>query len=118
MKLMILNNIETINEKMLSDIPYPQANNPKLIIDILNAICLGKITIDELTSTFNIHSRQILYYCNACRYLGLVKKIKQTYIATIDGYNLSESKSINKYKLLAEKMLSIPSINTCCKTIS
>lgn len=71
----IINNVQTIKEKPTSEVPFPQANALRRVIDTMNVLYnseKGSITLEELTITNDFHYRQAQYYSRAGIYLGLM----------------------------------------------
>lgn len=71
----IINNVSTIEDPPRSEVPFPQANVLRRVIDTMNAIYnseVNSITLEELTITNDFHYRQAQYYSRAGIYLGLM----------------------------------------------
>ena len=62
-------------------IPCPQADNFERIIDLVEFLAKEPSTKDDIATQYPIVPRQIDYYVNAARYLGLVEKS----VINVDG---------------------------------
>ncbi len=81
----IFNNIKSMIKS--PNIPFPQANSIKRLIDLLWQFDTagGQLDTDEITGLQDFDSRQANYYADAGCYLGLIEKVR-------DGvYQLSET---------------------------
>ena len=85
--------------KESEEIPFPQANSFNRIINLCELLNENEyLTSDEITYNYDFDARQTNYYTDACRYLGLVNKRRDS----IDGvvYYLTEKgKSLFKINL-------------------
>ena len=59
------------------DIPFPQADNLLLVIDLVKKIARAPLTTSEITEFLGYDKRQTDYYANAGRWLGLLDAHKQ-----------------------------------------
>ena len=58
-------------------IPFPQANSFGRVINLCELIYENdSLSRDEITNNYDFDTRQTNYYTDACRYLGLISKIK------------------------------------------
>lgn len=85
----ILGNTEIIDEPNIS---FPQADNFRRVINMCEFLKNEKGTKDIFVERYNFEPRQSDYYTNACRYLGLIDKIKYgrniSYQLTQTGKNI------------------------------
>lgn len=67
-----------INTKIIREpqIPFPQANNFRRVINVCELLSNAKMDRDQLTAEYAFDIRQTNYYTDACRYLELVEKEK------------------------------------------
>lgn len=76
----VLSDIEdVVNTTILEDEPevaFPQANNMPRIINLMELLSEKEMTKQDITNQYAFDERQTNYYTDACRYLGLVKKIR------------------------------------------
>ena len=87
----IYNNVKLNPEPI--GIPFPQANSFKRVINICELLFHEeKLTTDDITYKYDFDSRQTNYYTDACRYLGLVDKVREDgtvkYFLTTKGKKL------------------------------
>lgn len=91
--LQILHNTKTVEEP---EIPFPQANSFKRVINICELLSENEKTRDEITLNYDFDPRQTNYYTDAARYLGLVDKKRENgeviYFLTAEGKLLSQLK--------------------------
>lgn len=59
------------------EIPFPQADSFKRIINLCELLNERELTRDEITENYDFDPRQTNYYTDAGRYLGLIKKRKE-----------------------------------------
>lgn len=69
----VIKNTKIIKEE---DIPFPQANDFKRIINLCELLNNNDLTREEITNNYEFDVRQTNYYTDACRYLGLIYKEK------------------------------------------
>lgn len=60
------------------DVPFPQADTFRRITEILIIIGDQPKTSTEINEEFPLNIRQVAYYLSAARYLGLVRKIRES----------------------------------------
>lgn len=77
------------------DIPFPQANNFKRVINLCELLSQNDMTRDEITLNYAFDPRQTNYYTDAGRYLGLINKRRQnsdiTFSLTELGHTIIQS---------------------------
>lgn len=71
--LNILNSVVIVEEP---EIPSPQADSFKRIINLCELLLEKDLTKEDITSNYDFDPRQTDYYVNAGRYLGLIDKRK------------------------------------------
>lgn len=112
----LLMNTQIIREP---EIPFPQADNFKRVINVCELLSSTTMDRDEVTEEYAFDIRQTNYYTDACRYLGLVEKgrdgLKVMYQLTSKGkliMNMSRRqrqlefcKSILEHKAFSETFL-------------
>lgn len=91
------------------EIPFPQANSFKRVINICELLSEGEKTRDEITLNYDFDPRQTNYYTDAARYLGLVDKKRENgevvYFLTAEGKKLSRMKYKARQLKFAELIL-------------
>ena len=102
----ILHQVKPVNEP---EIPFPQANSFKRVINICELLAEGGRTRDEITLNYDFDPRQTNYYTDAARYLGLVDKKRENgevvYFLTPEGKKLSRLKYKARQLKFAELIL-------------
>ncbi len=70
--MQISSNVISIEEPF--DIPFPQADNFKRIINLCELLQYADLTREDVTREYAFDVRQTNYYTDAGRYLGIIKK--------------------------------------------
>lgn len=90
----ILHTVHIVEEP--NDIPPPQANNFKRVINLCEELMKRELTKEDIYINYDFVPRQADYYVNACIYLGLVDRRKE---GRKSVYSISElGKRIMKQK--------------------
>lgn len=71
----IVEEVEVIEEP---EIPFPQADDFKRIINLCELLLIDEKTKEDIYSNYDFDPRQADYYTNAAMYLGLLNKSKNT----------------------------------------
>jgi hypothetical protein len=90
-----------------TDIPFPQADDFRRVIDVLSFISEEPRTVENLSDYYGFHPRQSDYYGNAVRYLGLAEKTIEDGTRYFSASNLGAEIQSLPYK---EKILKIATI--------
>lgn len=77
--------IETTDEEDCSALPFPQADDVRRVIDVVDAVAAGTVTRAAIAARFDFDERQADYYANAAAYLSLIKKGQTGFEATAVG---------------------------------
>jgi len=59
------------------EIPFPQANSFKRVVNLCELLNESELTRDEITANYDFDPRQTNYYTDAGRYLGLIYKRRE-----------------------------------------
>ncbi|NLK69341.1 MAG: transcriptional regulator [Clostridiaceae bacterium] len=97
--LQILRNVNTVDEP---EIPFPQANSFKRVINICELLSESERTRDEITLNYDFDPRQTNYYTDAARYLSLVDKRYEN--GEVIYYLTAEGKKLSKLKYKARQL--------------
>jgi hypothetical protein len=122
------------------DIPFPQANDFRKVIDLLDLLVEKDLTKDEIAENYQFNLRQSDYYANAGAYIGLIQKYKNhieqktCFNLTSAAQSLLRKRHKAKYLGLIAKILEdqifyqafqltnakgqVPSIDEICKIIA
>lgn len=58
-------------------VPFPQANNFKRVINLCELLNVNDLSLDDITAEYSFDGRQSQYYSAAGMYLGLIEKHKK-----------------------------------------
>ncbi len=72
--LKVLDKAKIIKEP---EVPFPQANSFKRVINLCELLNETELTKDEITNNYDFDPRQTNYYTDAGRYLGLIRKRRE-----------------------------------------
>lgn len=64
----------TIAESEPDDIPFPQADTFARVVNLCERLSSGPMTKEDIEECYGFNPRQVDYYYNAAKYLGLAKK--------------------------------------------
>ncbi|WP_077369585.1 type II restriction enzyme [Anaerosalibacter sp. Marseille-P3206] len=85
----ILKSVKVIEEPRIQ---FPQADNMKRLINLIELLYNNEMTREEITTTYDFDPRQTNYYADAGRYLGIIGKRKEDretiYYLTDEGEKL------------------------------
>jgi len=92
------------------EIPFPQADSFKRIVNLCELLNESDLTRDEITSNYDFDPRQTSYYTDAGRYLGLIDKRREDgqilFSLTDEGRRLFRLKYKPRQLKLVELILS------------
>lgn len=74
---------ETKLRRETTEVPFPQANEIRRVIDVTDSVAAGLCTRGEISSHYDLDDRQADYYANAALFLGLL-------VRNENGFALSE----------------------------
>ncbi len=72
--LEVLKTTRIVNEP---EIPFPQADSFKRIVNLCEILNEAELSKDEITANYDFDPRQTNYYTDAGRYLGLIEKCRE-----------------------------------------
>jgi hypothetical protein len=100
---------EVFNKVILAkepDCPFPQANSIERVIDLMGALTIKSLSIDEITTLYSFNQRQAQYYSRAGIYLGLITdKNRGTASLTQLGKAIMKQRTKQKYLSIVERIL-------------
>ncbi|WP_031517576.1 type II restriction enzyme [Desulfofalx alkaliphila] len=92
------------------EIPFPQADSFKRVVNLCELLNESELTRDEITANYDFDPRQTNYYTDAARYLGLVHKRRENkeiiFSLTDEGQRLFKLKYKPRQLRLVELILS------------
>jgi len=98
----ILNIIKKVKIVEEPEVPFPQANSFKRVINLLELLNERDRTKDEITTNYAFNERQSNYYTDAGRYLGLIEKRREN--GNIIFYLSNEGKKILDLRYRARQL--------------
>jgi hypothetical protein len=105
--LEVLKTTRIVNEP---EIPFPQADSFKRIVNLCEILNEAELSKDEITANYDFDPRQTNYYTDAGRYLGLIEKCREDgqiiFLLTDEGRRLFRLKYIPRQLKLVELILS------------
>ncbi len=103
--------LNSIQEAVEPNIPYPQANDLDKVIDLVNAVSSGTRDNTSLADLFEFDERQGDYYANAAIYLNLAYRESHVFQLTDTGKRfLSFKNASDRNRLLVQQMVSRPTL--------
>lgn len=93
------------------EIPFPQANSFDRVINLCELLNQrDNLSKDEITANYDFDKRQTDYYCNACKYLGLIETKKEgdqvICVLTNTGQNLFKETIVDRQLTFVKLILS------------
>ncbi len=102
----IINTVTIVEEP---EIPFPQADDFRKVINLCELAKNEDLTKEFIASEYEFNIRQSDYYTNACRYLGLMKKERSDgityYRLTDEGESMLKSSYIERQLFLVNRIL-------------
>lgn len=90
------------------EIPFPQANDMRKVIDVVDAVYAGYTQRRAVTEFYEFADRQASYYVDAARYLGLLVTTRAGYSLTPEGVAFASSSPSDRLRRMASAMLERP----------
>lgn len=96
-------------ESLPEEIPFPQADDLRRVIDVVDAVGKGSSSQADLASIYEFDKRQADYYGNAARFLGLLERGGPGAFSLSEaGHRFLVSPLPRRNVLLAERIASLP----------
>ena len=92
------------------DIPFPQANDMRKVIDVIDGVGNGIHTKSRITEYYEFADRQSNYYGDAARYLGFLDGWRGGYVLTDAGREFVNQTAGQRVAMMATAMLKRPVI--------
>lgn len=97
---------KVVSEPNYKKCPFPQANSLDKLLEILNYLLTYKqVTKDQLSVKLDIVARQVDYYANAGKYLGIINVSNKLVTLTENGLNFCNKTNVEKLLLLSDLIL-------------
>lgn len=101
------------------EVPFPQADSFKRVVNLCELLNESELTRDEITANYDFDPRQTNYYTDAGRYLGLIDKRREdgqiVFSLTDEGRKLFRLKYKPRQLRLVELILSHNAFNKTFK---
>lgn len=96
--------LEATRLEALPDAPFPQADDARRVIDVVDAVAAGVDTRSGIAARYDFNERQADYYANAAAFLGFVSRSDRAFVLTdigrdFAGANLATRKRIFLYQM-------------------
>lgn len=104
-----LESLTPSNEKI--DIPFPQADDIRRVIDIIFAVANGLTKKTDFADFYDFDIRQADYYGNAAQYLGFLTYSSQQYSLSEMGLEFTKSSRTQRRILMLKALMASPTIN-------
>ena len=96
---------DEIKIKPEPDEPFPQANTFVRVLDLLQALYIDNLDIEDISTRYDFDIRQASYYSAAAKYLNLVKSENGKFKLTKKGQKIMELDKRERNLLLARSIL-------------
>ena len=100
-----------------NDVPFPQADDIRKVIDTIFAVANGFQTTTKIASYYEFDERQSGYYGNAARYLGFVGNEPGLFTLTDEGASYISSSKEERRLIMIRAMMRSPTINSLFKDV-
>jgi len=98
-------------------LPFPQADDVRRVIDVVDAVAAGVVTRPEIASRFDINERQADYYANAAAYLGLIHRVQAAFEPTAVGKQFVSHSFSARQTLLLRQLLQRPVFRSAAEAL-
>jgi len=95
----------TSQDGMPHEVPFPQADDPRRVIDIVDAVASSIVTRPEIAARFEFDERQADYYANAAVFLGLLVRTPQHAFSLSDvGADFVGAEQVVRHRIFLRMM--------------
>lgn len=91
-----------------ADVPFPQANEIRRVIDVIDSVAAGLCTRNDISSHYDLDDRQADYYANAATFLGLLVRRGNGFALTEQGCNFSKRRRSERIVWIIRELASRP----------
>lgn len=88
--------------------PFPQADDMRRVIDIVDAVAMGRESKTEIAELYDFDKRQADYYANAATFLGLLERSENGFLLSPLGRELRSGTLARRSILISERVASLP----------
>jgi len=89
-------------------IPFPQADDVRRVIDMVDAIGAGVSNRTSIAKRYDFHGRQADYYANAAAYLGLLERNAGAFELSRIGQQFWRAPLNRRYEIFLRQMIARP----------
>jgi hypothetical protein len=89
-------------------IPFPQADDVRRVIDMVDAIGAGVSNRAAIANRYNFHGRQADYYANAAAYLGLLERNAGGFELSPIGQQFRRAPLNRRYEIFLRQLVARP----------
>lgn len=101
------------------DVPFPQADDIRRVIDVVDGVARGVATKDAITEYYDFAERQASYYADAARYLGFLDRVPRgPYLLTTLGHRLVGEMPAHRALTIAEALATYPTTRAALEILS
>ena len=104
--------------KIESILPFPQANEIRRVIDIVDSVAAGLSARSEISNHYDLDDRQADYYANAAGFLGLVLRNDVGFRLTESGSHFSHMRRNERILWLIREIASRTVFRHVLETVS
>lgn len=97
------------------NVPFPQADDVRKIIDTIFAVANGFQTTKTIASYYEFDERQSGYYGNAAKYLGLLESENGLFKLSEKGDRYISSTKEDRRLMMVREMMNSPTVNALYK---
>jgi hypothetical protein len=98
----------TREDKLPEGMPFPQADDLRRVIDIVDAVAQGVSSHEDLARRYEFDLRQAQYYGNAAAFLGLVTRTPAGFELDEAGADFARLPRPDRQTLLLRRIASLP----------
>jgi len=102
----------TKQDPLPGEVPFPQADDMRRVIDVVDAVGKGCRSQSEIASVYDFDKRQADYYGNAAAFLGLLERGRGAFTLSPPGRQFVVSPLSRRNLLVAERVASLPVFRT------
>lgn len=95
-------------EPLPTDVPFPQADDMRKVIDVVDAVGKGCRTQERIAALYDFDKRQADYYGNAATFLGLLQRGRGEFSLSATGQALLVSPLDTRHALIVSRLAALP----------
>jgi hypothetical protein len=109
--------LDSTSEEDCTGLPFPQADDVRRVIDVVDAVSTGIVSRTGLAVRFDINERQADYYANAAAYLALVHRGEAGFQLTPLGAQFATQGYTDRQALLLRQIARRPVFRQAIATL-